>query len=435
MENVEQTNKTNMRYIILVFIFGFFLRIGSTIFLPKAEIVSGDAVYYNNLAKNLVEKQEYILDKEIAKWPPASDGIERDVYWSVGYPLFLASIYYFAGINNFEVVIFVQSVLSALMILLVYFSGKKLFSEKVAKISAFVTSIYPGFIGYAEQISPQLLISFIIIFVIYLFLYLDKNLIISLFVGLICGYGALVRSEFLPLSVILIGISTFIYYPRIGIKRPLLALACVFLIVSFWAVRNYQNFGKPILTTVHYGDTLWLSTWKEDWQEWQEWDKPPLSTIMAGKKLQLEKAEAFKQAAIINIINYPIENIQMVFKRFFRLFASGHSNSFLIFKNSFLQYLYGHDYFKFFIKLLMLAMNIFIVISAFIGAWIYRKRVTDRCIFLYVIFLFYIALHSLIFSCPRYSIPLMSMVIIFASALWSKIKIPEPWSKIFVRSA
>ncbi|MCX5752185.1 MAG: glycosyltransferase family 39 protein [Candidatus Krumholzibacteria bacterium] len=65
-----------------------------------------------------------------------------------GYPLLLRLIYAICGVRNYAAVFVVQSVLSALTILLIYFITKRVSNTRAALIAAGIAAIYPSFIAY-----------------------------------------------------------------------------------------------------------------------------------------------------------------------------------------------------------------------------------------------------------------------------------------------
>lgn len=196
-------------------------------------------------------------------------------------------------------------------------------------------------------------------------------------------------------------------------------MLAIFVIMSFfvslWTIRNYKVFGKLIPISVHYGDNFWVSTWKEEWLEWKH--KEPYISIGKGLK-PAEAAQAYFKAGINNIKEHPFIYLLMCTKRLYRFWLTGHSNIFYLMKDSFQAYLHKKDYFIFFIKLIMLFFNCFIILLGFLGIKIaYKNFVEKRKILHYILLpiLFFVILHFFTFATPRYSIPIMPFIIIFAS--------------------
>ena len=406
-------NKRMPRKILLIFILGLTLRFGCVLFFTQFDETTSDSYFYTKIAKNLTLHQRY-----------ASNG-EPDVYWAPGYPFFLSVIYKIFGINNTAVRV-VQSILSALVIFFVYFICKKIFNCNVGVIAAAITSVYPGFIGYSGLVLPQLFTMFLNSLFILLIINLRMNMSAAVVLGLIAGYSALIRSELMVLYLILFLL--VIHKERKQIHKFFItAFITMCLIMSIWSIRNYRVFNKFIPVSTHYADTLWLSTWHEEWLEWPA-GAEPFASMVKGKDC-VGLADFYFKAAMNNIKEHPFIYLKMCTKRLYRFWLTGHSNTFYFMKDSFIYYLSKKEYAIFFVKLVMLFFNVSIILLGFFGIRVAYKNFSSNRNIIHYIFapiLFYIALHFFIFATPRYAIPIMPFVIIFASCaivhFWSLLK-------------
>lgn len=391
--------------IILIFLAGLFLRLAYVLFVPQIDIAR-DSEKNTTIAENIVNG--YGFSYKIG---------EPEVYWAPGYPYFIAIIYKIFGTGNNTAVRIVQSILSSLLILLVYAIGNKIFNSSIGLGAALITSLYPGFIGYSGLLLSQLLMAFLITLFIFLIIHFNFNIRLNIALGLIAGYGCIVRGEFILLWFILLLFSAF---KNKTDKRTIGALISIFMVmclfISVWTIRNYRLFGKVIPISVHYGDVMWYSTWKGEWLEYRA--EEPYISIAKGLD-PVHAAEAYFKSSLLNVKGHPFIYLKMCIKRLLRLWLSGHSNTFYFMTNGLLDYLKGKDYFIFFVKLIMFFMNLAIILLGFIGIRIaYTTKTTREAMHLqYISFpiFFIILFHFFIFATPRYAIPVMPLLILFTS--------------------
>lgn len=399
-------NNSINKKVFYIFIFGLILRLGCVLFLPQIDVNRGDSAKYIALASNITAKHIYSYEND-----------EPDVYFPPGYPFFVSAIYKSFGINNTAVRV-VQAVLSALVILFVYYLATEIFNFKVGILSAIITCVYPGFIGYSGLILPQLLVMFLIMLFFFLILRFTLNIKLILVLGLIAGYATLTRAElFLFWPILFLIMAVINKSNKKVIKATMVILIIMSFIVSLWTIRNYMVFGKLMPISIHYGDNFWVSTWKEEWLEWQ--DKEPFISIVKDLK-PTEAAEVFFKAGINNIKEHPYIYLVMCTKRLYRFWLTGHSNIFYPMKDSFQSYLHKKDYLIFSIKLIMLFFNVSIILLGFLGIrTAYINFIQKREFIHYMLFsiLFFVILHFFTFATPRYSIPIMPFIIIYSSCM------------------
>jgi len=393
------------RKIFIIFVAALALRLIYVTLAPQIGITR-DADCYRIIAGNIAEYHAYL----------GIDG-KPDVFWPPGYPLFISVIYMFFGIDNLAAVRITQAILSALTVFPVYFICARVFDPKVGIIAAIITCIYPGFIGYSGMVLPQLLIAFLITAFVSLIIRPQSNILSDTALGLIAGYSVLIRPEFVLFYLLVLTVMAFIAgIKHLSVKRVLLIFVIMCSVISVWSARNYALFGKFIPVSIHAGDTFWISTWKEEWLEWQE--KEPF--ISLGKdKDPIEASEAYFRAAIDNIKEHPFIYLKMCTKRLYRLWLTGYSNVFSFMREGIKDYFINKQYAVFFVKLAMLVFNVSIVIIGFLGiAKAYRilKDRRDSILLLASPIIFVVLFHFFIYATPRYAIPEMPFMIIFASA-------------------
>ena len=396
----------NAKYIMAVFTVGLVIRLAYVLLAPQIDLnTMGDPAVYTGIARNLAEGRGY-----------TSEDSRPDIFWAPGYPFFLAAIYKISGVNNTAVRV-AQAFLGSFVILFVYYAAAKVFDNRVALLSAIITSIYPGFIGYSGIILPQLLTMFLICAFISLLLNYKTGILSDALLGAAAGFSALVRPELLYFWLLLLALTIVVSKVKTdAVKRALTIFMILYAIVSVWTVRNYRTFGKFIPVSMR-GDAVWISTWHEEWLEWKQ-QEPSVS--LAKGKTQIDASEAYFKAGVENVKAHPFIYARMCLKRLYRLWSTGYSNTFDFMKGSLKDYFVKGDYGVVFIKSAMLCANLFIVMAGFLGMFIARRKfpgVKREIAYLSAPIIFFIVFHFFLFATPRYAIPVMPFMIIFASAV------------------
>lgn len=254
------------------------LRLTFGVFLLPEEYRSpgGDAKEYDRLAMNLV----------------AGKGLTDGTYYSQRmplYPFFLAAVYAVFGHRTVFVGI-LQSVLGALMCVLVYKISQLLFSERIAVLSGFLVSVYFPFIyfsyygGPAFLLSENLLSFFLALFVLY-----ASKIVVGhetrgafFLLGIALGACLLTRSDILfvvlmtPLWILFVSKGSI----RERILKGLLVTGITLATLLPWGIRNYLIHGEVVFLSTKSGATffdgnnlrargggVWVHSNPADWPE------------------------------------------------------------------------------------------------------------------------------------------------------------------------
>ncbi len=238
-------------------------------------VLTDDAAGYHSSALNLLEKGQYINDSGLrAHRVPA-------------YPLFLAMIYLFFGVNIL-VVQLLQAVLSALACLFLYQAGRLIISENAAlSVGLFAALYFDMFEGTVHVLTETLYIFLIALFFFLLFRKSARFWRYSL-LGLTAGALGLTRPEGL-LWGILGGL-----YMIITEGRKSIIYAVVFLSLSgAWVVRNYLVFDRIIIGTTLSGASLYYGIQRP----LVELGKAPSDTLYTDIQDEIERNEYFNKKA------------------------------------------------------------------------------------------------------------------------------------------
>lgn len=393
------------RKILSLFIIGLALRLAYVVYVPQLEVTS-DAKAYTILARNVAEGNGYALadGKPHTRWPP-------------GYPLFISAVYKIFGIENNTAVRIAQAILTSLLIVIVYLIAKKIFNPRTGFIAGLLMCFYPAFITYSGFLTSQTLAAFLLPLFVLWAINFRGGILPSVGLGIFAGYSSLVRPELLLCFMVIFAMLFFKNKAKNRIfKFIVIMFSSMCLVVSMWTLRNYRATREFIPISTHLGSTVWQSTWEGDWQEWRA-DEEPLASILKGRDVTEADRDLLK-AGINNLKKRPFVYLKLCVKRLFRLWAEGHSYVCRFLSDSTANYFKQGDYFLFSIKLFLLVFNTTIVSLGFLGIWVaYKKFGGDRGYIGYAAapIWYFVVFYCFTFCTGRYSVPVLPLVIIFAS--------------------
>lgn len=223
----------------------FILRISMIYIIPTSEDTTNVWPLTKSIADNLLGGKGYSLD-----------GVNPDFYIFPIYPLFLAFLR-FLHISYFHAKI-VQCIVGALICLVIYKIGKRVFSEKTGLIAGFLWAVYPYSVVHSKALEDSTLLTFLVSLVILLsILFMEKrNYFNAMLLGLFCGLSAMTRNTFfafLPFFFLWL----IVYLKRQYWKHILTIIFGITIVVAPWIIRNYIHTGQFVLTT-HGGSVLWI---------------------------------------------------------------------------------------------------------------------------------------------------------------------------------
>jgi len=141
MEELYQRKK-----VLILFFIALFIRIAFVLSL-KNRFYFDDEFEYYRIVQNFLSCNGFMAGEGMKGFRPPL------------YPLFL-SIFYLLRFNLFGIRI-VQCIISAITVVFVYLTGKKLFSERTGLWSGIIASVYPFFIFYNGFLLTETLFIFL----------------------------------------------------------------------------------------------------------------------------------------------------------------------------------------------------------------------------------------------------------------------------------
>ena len=176
-------------------------------------------------------------------------------FWPVGYPGFLAGIFYLVGPYAFAGQI--ANIVECLgTILLTYYFIKTVFhSEDAARIGVLILSFQPNNIAYTSLLTSDMFLTFLLMAGAVLFVSAHGRWGFFILSGLVWGLATLTKPQAIVVPAIFL--LAFRDEKRSILKLGTVLYLMVFAVLAPWIVRNYRVFGVPVLST-NGGITLLL---------------------------------------------------------------------------------------------------------------------------------------------------------------------------------
>ncbi len=214
------------KFVILIFLLaiisGLFWGWGDFHTAPEP---GGDGPYYNEIALNFLNDHQLSYQGESINIAP-------------GYPVFISTVYFFFGQNNYFAVRIAQIILFAVLTIIFYYLAQRIFGKKTAMLTGLLMSVFYVFPIAANRFNREILTIFVLSLAL-LFLYkafFSKKTKHFFVAGLFWGLLILVNSITQFLFVLLAILFFIIARKNFGFKKVLLnififllAVACVFI--------------------------------------------------------------------------------------------------------------------------------------------------------------------------------------------------------------
>lgn len=230
-------NLKEARFLLLCLGLGFALRMLWIIFVPTQ--LYADWEWYDKLAYHLSQV-----------WRYEEDGAPT-AYWPVGYPLFLAIVYWIFGHSYFAVK-FISVLLSMCICLFTYLIARRLVSPVCARLSLVILALFPSQIFFTNVLASEILFTALLILVIYLLVKRTDGspICYPVIVGVLAGLLILVRAVALVLPLLIV----FFYLksnrrPALVLRDAALTILVSYLTLSPWLLRNKVVMGTFTVAT------------------------------------------------------------------------------------------------------------------------------------------------------------------------------------------
>ena len=420
MCNFGSISRTNIRSrsIFKLFVILCVFRLAVALLLCRILEAPFDNTLYLQLARNLADGYGFV-------GVPNGDSI---LWRTPGYPAVLSLVMLIFGKENFLAIICFQSLIDSCVGLVLVWIGKNLGSVSVGVLGAVLYVLYPLGAYYTLRGQPESLfaLAFVAVVACVWFISIQKSQPpIRLFVVLGClvGFATLIKA----VGLLLLPVCVFILliYGKVHVFKKIVPGLCVLLgfciIAAPWTIRNYLVSGDFIPVATGGGYSLWVGYNRiSDGREEGELQEPVLAKYIAAREavaspfrvgeeersvppgymrpvhISPDLDAAFKDVAVKEIISDIPGALILVVKKMGRLWFS-------IFRTT-------NQWAQIYVYFLQVPILLFALIGV-MSLW--RRNVKTAGLWLPILGLTFF--YGLIVSTLRYSMPLMSVVLLFSA--------------------
>jgi len=251
---IKRLSSQQLLFILLVLAFcvslaySFYFRIDPVV----------DARAYDTIAWNVATGVGYAETPELNR---AEDYSINRV--GPGYQVFLAAIYIFFG-HHYEIVWIIQALLHVASAALLFASAKHLFGERGKYVGFSAVFLFAFFIDNLElsaMLMTETLLLFLLVASLHSFIrfFQEPTKWRAALLGLTATAALMTRPTLLLALLIFV---IFCLWKRYFAQLSVL-LVCSLLLISPWAIRNYQIFGTPVIVGTAGGYDLWVGNNEE----------------------------------------------------------------------------------------------------------------------------------------------------------------------------
>lgn len=204
-----------------------------------------DEIQYQELAVNLAQGRGFVLGERPTSWRPPL------------YPAVLAGLYTLTGSTNPDVARALQAVLSLLTAVVAYGLGHRLFGGRAAVGAAAVVAFYPSFLFYNNHVLTEIVFTFLLTLAVWCFSeYLRRpGAVRAAVTGLAFALAVLARDIMWPMAIVVAAFALWFPAVRPALRvRHAAVLLLVFAVVLVpWVVRNTRLQGVFTLISTNGG--------------------------------------------------------------------------------------------------------------------------------------------------------------------------------------
>lgn len=420
MSVLTRRDSRDGRFLVAVLALALLLRVAFVLLYPQVPPVIGDDRMYDQVGWSLATgggfSGGFATEDRDRPGRPAPLDLPGSPEASIGpvYPAFLATVYWIFG-HEFWAARIAQACLSCFSIVFLYRLAVDSVGRAAARISAVLVASYPALIFYSGMLLTETLaLSFLVLLVwaVYRAVHTESSRW-WVAAGSVAGITVLLRAEVIVLIPFLAGAGAWLAPSRVRLQQLAIFGLVTMLIVGVWTTRNYVTFERFILVSAHGGDTIWLSTM--GWTEWN-YDDPELIALTEGLDY-LEQDRVLGQEGIRNIIADPLGYLGTSVARLPHFWITSHTSYFVGFTEPLGVYYTRGEFGRLAVKLLLLGINLTTVVLGAVGVFLtFRPRRPAWPAALALVPIAGIgAVHFFLFAAPRYQVPILPFVLMFAA--------------------
>lgn len=248
MDKLKKWIKEN-KFIIFLFLFSFVIRLG-VILLVDTPIISDFKVMYDAALEIVNGTDSYKSMGYFITW-----GYQMG---HVLYQAFLLSI-----INSVFFLKIVNCIITSLTVVFVYLISRRICSERSAKISSILYSIFLFPLLLNSVLTNQFLPALIILIALYILLNINfkkKFVISSVIVGILLGLSNIFRSETIVIVFSILLYFVFLFITKVDWKKLIISFLIIFM--GYYVVFNGTSLLLKATNVSPSGLEILNSSWK-----------------------------------------------------------------------------------------------------------------------------------------------------------------------------
>ena len=400
--------------LIFLFLFSFFIRIPSIFIFGDANLEMEWKVLVSFLTDfgklySILPTSAIILNYPLPSQNLGDFLLAPNVFMPplYAYYLYFFKIFNFSNETYILAVLFSQSILSSLSVVIFYIINKLFFSNKISLFGTLIFSLFPIHIFACGQISSAILQTFLIVVFFYFFFKTVKkdNFLNICFLSLTSGLLMLLRGEFI--AFFLLSILYMVFFFKINLKSIIIIILLTIIVISPYLIRNIILVEK-ITITQSVGYNLWKGNNPNSKVEGSlQIDlklEKQINKVPKDKYYDVNIDKVFQNEGLKNIKDNPTKYFVLYLKKFL-------SFIFVDIDSSYPNYYHPLHY----LPILLIG------ITSILGIILSNKN-SYQMNFLILYFVANIALVSVFFILPRYTLGILPLQIIFSNIFFMYIK-------------
>jgi len=404
------------RGLLLILGVGLLIRFALLYTTSDMGLMIVDEQHYHILAHNLLHGYGFAWEPDLptSLRPPL-------------YPFIIALVWKIAGSESVELIRGIQIFLNLFNVLILYWVGELLFDRRVALFAAASFCFYPSFIAFNSLFLTEVLFTLFLTLTAsgYVMLIKTGRPSVAWATGCALGLASLTRSILWPFPAVLCPLAFFSVrgsrWMRIQIALSLL-LGYV-LVVAPWAVRNTRlqevvtvidTMGGLNLRMGNYEHTPLNRAWdaisltgEQSWAHELRREHPDASTWTEGRKEKWAQRKA-----LMYMLANPLTTLKRAIVKFFNFW--GLERTVIA---GWQQGLYHPPrWFSAIGTLLITGAYVLTMLLASLGLFLAPPADARAHIFLVLVMVFVSGVHTLVFGHERYHLPLIPLLLLYATA-------------------
>lgn len=396
MTSKKIQNISPKTWLIAVASFALILRIVFVLATPNiGSPASMDAGTYHSIAVNLLEGRGY-----------SEDGQNPSIFVAPLYPLFIFVVYKFFGVHPMLIEL-IQCFLGVGMALLTLLIARRFFSQTVSLIAFVVVSFFPDLFVISTYMYTESLFVFLFLALIYTALLVAEKATLKRIViaGIVGGLATLTRGVTMLFPFVFF-IALLFRFNLLKTTRTVVLYSLFFVLpIIPWTIRNVTTFHTFVPIAVGTGDVLWTGNYLPFDGKYNYDKTMALMDSMTVGMNQVDRDAKLVAEAKKNMAAEPAKTLWLMVRKFFRFWTWVYESAPSGQKRT------ASSPVK-----LVLEIAYYPVLILFLAGLIITRKRWKEFVLIDLLLLYYASLHAVMLVVPRYRIPVIPLMVIFAAA-------------------